>query len=374
MEVQLLGVMVLVKNNAKNNNFVNNLTNARQITIYGSSANGGQHACAIKTDNTSVCWGENAKRQLADNTTADCGYGDSSSTPQYQKTACATPIFDDNTAQGNLKEVAAGEKFTVWLDNNGKVYSSGECSGGRLGNGCTDNNTKTATTVMTGVKDIDVQRYIACAHKNDNTLHCWGENSGNQITSAHSNDVQTPLQIATNVSQFDVGAGYVAILYDNNTTFCTDTFYQSRLCSDEFSAYTSNIKQIYGSGVVGVVLDNGTQASYGYDYQGAVGDKTGNSPQKIYAPVQGWIQEDGSQSLIDNISYVATGGNGHLLAIMDNGSVVGVGSNNSGQIGGTASNLTCYWQGSANTPCPDASSGATDVWIYLGLSPTSVSP
>ena len=58
---------------------------------------------------------------------------------------------------------------------------------------------------------------------------------------------------------------------------------------------------------------------------------------------------------------------------MDNGSLVGVGGNNEGQMGGTASNLTCYWQGNAVTPCAD-SSQTNDVFIYLNVSPTSVGP
>ena len=109
------------QDNAKNTNIVDNLTNPRQVATYGSNAAGGRSDCAIKTDNTSVCWGENSQSQLGDNTTTDCGVGTYSTTPRFQKTACAVPIFDDNTAQGNLKEVGMGEKFTVWLDNNGKV-------------------------------------------------------------------------------------------------------------------------------------------------------------------------------------------------------------------------------------------------------------
>jgi len=119
-------------NNAKT--IVDNLTNARQVATFGTSGDSyGAHTCVITTDNTSVCWGENSKGQLGDNTTTDCGVG---SSPAFQKTACAVPIFDDSTAQGNLKKVVAGSKATVWLDNNGKVYSAGQCNSGKLGISC----------------------------------------------------------------------------------------------------------------------------------------------------------------------------------------------------------------------------------------------
>ena len=72
--------------------------------------------------------------------------------------------------------------------------------------------------------------------------------------------------------------------------------------------------------------------------------------------------------MTDNITYIEES-NATVFGIMDNGSVVGVGSNNNAQMGGTGDQLTCYWQGSATTPCPDASQ-ANDVFIYLGLDPS----
>ena len=87
---------------------------------------------------------------------------------------------------------------------------------------------------MTGVKDIKVHQFsqIACAHKIDNTLHCWGENNTNEITSAHANDVETPLEIATNVAHFGIfGAshstpkGIIGIVYDNDTISCTSGWF-----------------------------------------------------------------------------------------------------------------------------------------------------
>ena len=356
----------------KTEGIVDNITNATQISIHGGYNNSNKTTtCVITSDNHSVCWGEGSDGQLGDGISTDCGAGVSNT---YQKTACAVPVFDDATAQGNLKKVRVGQKSTFWLDNNGKVYSAGICDSGRLGVSCSSNHT-TAKTVMTGVKDIDVHSSIACAHKNDNTLHCWGENSGNQITDANSNDVETPLQIGTSVKHFATGSGWVAMVHDNNTVFCTDNWKSSisGMCANKFSPHT-NIKDVYATaGVTGLLLDNGTHVSFGYDYGGSMADKTGNSPQNNYTVSYGWIQENGSQTIADNITYISGRGNGHLLAIMDNGSVIGVGANNSGQMGGSNSSLTCYWNGSSSSPCAD-SSQTNDVWIYLGLSPTQVVP
>lgn len=360
-------------NNAKT--IVDNLTNARQVSTFGTSGDSyGAHTCVITTDNTSVCWGENSKGQLGDNTTTHCGVG---SSPAYQKSACAVPIFDDSTAQGNLNKVVAGSRATFWLDNNGKLYSAGQCESGRLGISCGGGNQKTATTVMTGVEDVDMHRGIACALKTDSTLHCWGENSGNDITNDNTSDIQTPIQIATNVKHFDVAGNHVTMVHDNDTVFCTDNWYTKSSnigkCADKFSSYT-NVKRIYATqDVTGLLLDNGSQVSYGVDSSGLLADKSGGSPATNLTVTHGWIQEDGSQSLTNNITHIDGGGSDHAIGIMDNGSVIGVGSNSEGQLGGTASNLTCYWNGTPTTPCP-VSATANDVWIYLNLSPTQVGP
>ena len=158
------------------------------------------------------------------------------------------------------------------------------------------------------------------------------------------------------------------MVHDNNTVFCTDSWkHSSALCANKFSSYTA-VKEIYASSSAGLLLDNGSQVAYGYDYNGVLATKTGNSPQNNYTVQHGWIQEDGAQTQTDNITYIEEG-NSTFFGIMDNGSVVGVGANNNGQLGGTADQLTCYWNGSASTPCADGSQ-VNDVFIYLGLDPS----
>ena len=99
---------------------VDNLDKCNKFLVFGLNNlfSSVLHTCAIKADKTTVCWGEMGYGQLGDNTTTDCGKQQLPSAA----TACATPIFDDPTAQGNLKFVEAGDQFTLWLDNNGKVY------------------------------------------------------------------------------------------------------------------------------------------------------------------------------------------------------------------------------------------------------------
>ena len=150
-------------------------------------------------------------------------------------------------------------------------------------------------------------------------------------------------------------------------------YHWSPLCADKFAPYT-NAKSVYATNeVTGLLLDNGTHVSFGYDMNGVMADKSGNDPQRNTTVSYGWIQENGSQTIADNIAHITGGGSSYLLGVMDNGSVVGVGSNNHGQLGVAADSLTCYWNGNATTPCPE-STAASDVWIYLNLGPTQVGP
>ncbi len=364
---------------------VDNLTNARQISVFGTS-HGNVLACAVKNDHTTVCWGANYYGELGNGgsltsgTGGPCGQSSSATTAE---TACAVPIFDDNSAQGNINRVAVGYYFSLWLDNKGKVYSAGKCENGVLGTGCTDNQT-TAVTVMTGVKDIKVHpmNQIACALKIDNTLHCWGENNTNEITSAHANDIETPLEIATNVAHFGVfGAststpkGSIGIVYDNGTISCTTGWFSSggttSTCQDEYAGIT-NVKQISGDRNVSMlVLDNGSTLSYGLNQYGTMAHGSGNSPQSNHTAT-GSKFADGTPA--NNVSYIAGGyhdtGYTHILGILDNGSVVGVGANNYYQLVPTnrMSSTICAWQGTVAATTQDASK--CDRWAILPIGPS----
>ena len=359
---------------------VDNLTNVRQISGFGINA-GTAFSCAVKNDHTTVCWGENGYGQLGDGTTTDCGKSASATTAE---TACAVPQFDDNSAQGNINRVAVGSNFSLWLDNKGKVYSAGQCANGSLGTGCTGNQA-TAVTVMTGVKDIKVHQWsqIACAHKIDNTLHCWGENNANEITSAHANDVETPLEIATNVAHFGIfGAsqstpkGIIGIVYDNDTISCTSGWFNlsgaTSTCQNEYAGIT-NVKQISGDRNVSMlVLDNGSTLAYGLNQYGTMAHGSGNSPQRNITAA-GSIFADGTPA--NNVSYIDGGqhasGQSTILGILDNGSVVGVGANDRYQLvpKDRMSSTICAWQNNAAAAITQ-NLQECDRWAILPIGPS----
>ena len=118
-----------------------------------------------------------------------------------------------------------------------------------------------------------------------------------------------------------------------------------------------------------LVLDNGSTSSFGYNYSGTMAHGSGNSPQNNYN-LSGSIYLDGTP--MDNMSYIV-GGMAHLMGILDNGSVVGVGGNNDrAHIGGNYfSSHQCSWQ---NSGAQDMSGNyqVCDRWIFNPAQPNGL--
>jgi alpha-tubulin suppressor-like RCC1 family protein len=353
---------------------IDNLSRAKAISVMAVGASSA-HGCAIKDDGTGVCFGRNNYGQLGDNSTTDCGQTADNSVP-IGPTACAVPVFDNPLAQGALSIVETGHSMTLWLDNNGNLYSHGYCDSGRLGLSCTNGtNVLHPTTVMTGVKDVKAAQSVAmwCAHKTDDTLWCSGENSGNGITTDNTTDITTPIQVASNVEHFGLFARTWGVVHDNNTIHCGDNYYAasvaSSACSAKLASFTS-VKQISGNGQhIMIVLDNGSTQSYGYNYAGTMAHGSGNSPQNNYNVGSG-IYLNGTS--MDNMSYI-TGGNVHTMGILDNGSLVGVGGNAAREHIPTNyfSSHQCSWQ-SSGAQNMSASSQVCDRWIFNPAQPSGL--
>lgn len=141
--------------------------------------NGLNHACAIKSDHTLVCWGYNYSGQL----------GDGKKVPQS-----ATPIPVPGVS--NVVQVSGGIVFTCAVISGGTVKCWGDNTHGQLGNG---NNTPTTSIVdVKGLSDaveIAVGSYHACALRSGGTVSCWGMNTAGQLGNGNTMDSYSPTDV-----------------------------------------------------------------------------------------------------------------------------------------------------------------------------------
>jgi len=131
------------------------------VTAIAGSA---YHNCAIKTDKTLWCWGENSSGELGDPTFA----GFERVTP--------TQVAD----MGNeVEDVSAGSSFTCAVKSDGTVWCWGNNQEGQLGLGSWDQSnhpTPTQVTLPALAQNVELGYRSTCAHLVDGRVFCWGRN------------------------------------------------------------------------------------------------------------------------------------------------------------------------------------------------------
>jgi len=153
-------------------------------------AGGENHSVALKADGTVWAWGANGYGQLGNDTTVN------SHTPVQVLGAGGSGFLS------NVVAVAAGNKFSLALKEDGAVWAWGYNLYGRLGDNTT---TKRKTPVQVhGVGDVgflaDITA-IACgkghclALASNGTVYSWGLNGSGQVGDNSTANRKTPIQV-----------------------------------------------------------------------------------------------------------------------------------------------------------------------------------
>ncbi|MDI6788775.1 MAG: chromosome condensation regulator RCC1, partial [Planctomycetota bacterium] len=153
---------------------------------------GHNHGAAVTLDGKLYAWGNNAYGQVGDSTTT---------TPRLVPT-------QECTAATDWKSCAAGYRYTAAIKTNGTLWAWGDGADGRLGRGTTVDSSVPVreTTNGTNWKQVscgsDLYAHTA-AVKTNGTLWTWGDDTNGKLgNGAPTADVLTPTQIATGITNW----------------------------------------------------------------------------------------------------------------------------------------------------------------------------
>ena len=251
----------------------------------------GGHTCAIRGDNSLVCWGNGGAGQL--------GSGNISN----QNTPTAVNLGASKTAQA----IGLGGQHSCAILNDNTLVCWGRAHGGRLGDGQSSTDRHSPVSINLGsnklAKAIGIGGDHSCAilddtndNNNDDTLVCWGHVSSGQVGDGqNTTNRSSPVSVNPGDTVKAVAGG------------------DSHTCA---------------------ILDDNTLKCWGWNNIGQVGNGNTtdqNSPQSVNL---------GNSRTATAVS----GGKWHTCAIRDDGSVVCWGHAGNGQLGiGSASTDTCTY-------------------------------
>ena len=320
------------------------LSNVTKIAV------GGEHACAILSDKTVMCWGANGSKQLGATSGETCVPAGAS----FAYPCSHTPLAV--TGLSNVTDLSLGSDHSCALlgDNTMKCWGSNETK--QLGVGsatvesCTDPTsthdcigTPTSPSGLTDVIAIAAGSGHTCATTTAGSTpgtKCWGANGQSQLADGTTTDRDVPTDMA--------GGGSFVPLWTGGTSSYT--------CGGQAGAGTvldvlcwgdNADKQIAGSGAtvtspsslsyisadktptafVGgntvFVLEADGMFAAGRNDVGQLGDGTTSTPADHTAP---------TGFTFDQVQQFAPGGD-HTCALLTDSSVMCWGANVTGQLG-----------------------------------------
>ena len=182
------------------------------------AAVGDLHTCAITVAGGVECWGYNSNGQLGDGTAS---FG--SSTP------VAVPGLS------GVVGLAAGNRFTCALLNDGTAKCWGLNDKGQLGNNSTTESHSPVQvldpaggTALSGIVALTAGAKHACALLDTGAVDCWGFNGNGQLGNNTTTDSHLPVQVLdtsgsaplTNVTAIAAGASHECAVLNDGTALC----------------------------------------------------------------------------------------------------------------------------------------------------------
>lgn len=176
------------------------LTNASQIVA------GEEYACALMSDMTVACWGDNSAGELGDGT----------------NTSRATVATVKNLAS-DIVELSAGRWHVCARHQSGSISCWGANSSGQLGNGNTDSSSSPVpvASVMDALQLASGLQHT-CALRGGSRVSCWGGNSEGQLGNGATTDSLAPVDVIglKQVNAIAAGSVFTCARSPTGEAFC----------------------------------------------------------------------------------------------------------------------------------------------------------
>ena len=190
------------------------------------SAANDEFSCALLADGTVRCWGRNGGGQLGDGTTREAGR-------LNPVQVLASGSTQGSSVLGGVTQISAGGFHACALLEDETVRCWGFNSGineGALGDGTATDRTNPVQVLASGstqgsnvledVTQISAGARHTCALLSDETLRCWGRNVEGQLGDGTTTNRRNPVQVLTGVQQVSAGVEHTCALLTGGTVRC----------------------------------------------------------------------------------------------------------------------------------------------------------
>lgn len=197
---------------------------AKFISTPATVGSNGKLTCAIATDRTVYCWGDNY-------------YGGVDATSDALEIATPTQI-PFNGASPVFEQVSVGQTHACALTTSNELYCWGSNENGELGVGSIGDNQPTLPPTPVDDAPLDDQRsevfvqvaaglQFTCALSSENRLYCWGDNFEGQLadgTQTGSQYVKEATRgdwlFSENAVRLTAGASSACVLVASGAAYC----------------------------------------------------------------------------------------------------------------------------------------------------------
>ncbi|MDG1540350.1 MAG: S8 family serine peptidase [Candidatus Thalassarchaeaceae archaeon] len=174
-----------------------------------SISTGSYHTCAIMSDRTVRCWGDNWNGQIGDGTNTDR----------------ATPVEISIPSNSSAVSLDAGAMHTCLGVNDGSMFCWGYNAYGQLGNGGNSNsNSPIAVPLSTNqlLTSVEVGLFHSCALFDSGEIACWGDNSNGQLGDGSQVGSTVPeiVSLNENATSVSVGLRHSCVILEDASLLC----------------------------------------------------------------------------------------------------------------------------------------------------------